>query len=114
MLQGLPTGAVLESMERRGAVIERLDGEPAASWQTCAARCSTDTRCQAWTWRSGTPPAPPRCELLSAPRTPTPYPGAVTGLSMGLASRIETAGERAPSAAETRALRALDTDRARH
>lgn len=110
--QPLPSGAVLEAHERRGAVIERLDGLPAESWQACAAACGLNASCEAWTWRAGFTGRPARCDILSAARTPVPAPGAVTGLSPALAARVEAAGERAPDADEQRALQAVDGDEA--
>ena len=105
---GLPDGAVLEGHERRGAVIERLHGAPAESWAACSATCALEARCRAWTWRPARPDRGGRCELLSYARTPAANPSAVTGLSEGVAARIEAAGERPPSRSEQRALIALD------
>lgn len=97
---GLPSGAVLQGEERRGAVLVRLDGAPALSWQACAAACGYQEACQAWTHHAW----PARCTLHNAPLTPRPFPGAVTGLSPALAARIERSIERAPSAREREAV----------
>jgi len=97
---GLPSGAVLQGEERRGAVLVRLDGAPALSWQACAAACGYQQACQAWTHYA----YPARCTLHNAPLNPRPYPGAVTGLSPSLAARIERASERAHSDRERLAI----------
>lgn len=110
LAQPLPDGAVLENHERRGAVVARLDGLPAESWQACAAACGLDGQCEAWTWRAGYTGRAARCDILSAALTPLPAPGAVTGLSPALAARIEAAGDRAPTRTEIRALEAVETD----
>lgn len=97
---GVPSGAILHGEERRGAVLVRLEGAPALSWQACAAACGYREGCQAWThhaWQN-------RCTLHAAPLTPRPFPGAVTGLSPSLAARIERSIERPPSAREREAL----------
>lgn len=110
LAQPLPDGAVLESHERRGAVIARLDGMPGESWQACAAACGLNDACEAWTWRAGFTGRAARCDILSAALTPVPAPGAVTGLSPGLAARVEAAGERQPTPSEIRALEAVEGD----
>jgi hypothetical protein len=101
---GLPSGAILHGEERRGAVLVRLDGAPALSWQACASACGYYEACQAWThhaWQN-------RCTLHNAPLTPRPFPGAVTGLSPALAARIERTIERAPSERERGALGGIE------
>lgn len=108
LAQPLPSGAVLEAHERRGAVTARLDGLPAESWQACASACGLNAACEAWTWREGFTGRAARCDILSAALTPVPAPGAVTGLSPALAARIEAAGERAPDAREIEGLQAVD------
>lgn len=105
---GLPSGAVLQGEERRGAVLVRLDGAPTLSWQACAAACSYQQACQAWTHYA----FPARCTLHNAPLNPRPFPGAVTGLSASLADRIERASERAPSDRERQALGGVARTRA--
>lgn len=100
---GLPSGAILHGEERRGAVLVRLAGPPAASWQACAQACASLTACQAWTHHA----YHDRCTLHAAPLTPRPFPGATTGLSPALAARIEDASERPPSAREIEALRGM-------
>jgi hypothetical protein len=97
---GLPAGAILHGEERRGAVLVRLEGAPALSWQACAAACGYHEACQAWTHSA----YQNRCTLHAAPLTPRPFPGAVTGLSPSLAARIERSSERPPSAREREAL----------
>ncbi|WP_439634244.1 PAN/Apple domain-containing protein [Glycocaulis sp.] len=97
---GLPAGAILHGEERRGAVLVRLEGAPALSWQACAAACGYHEACQAWTHNA----YQNRCTLHAAPLTPRPFPGAVTGLSPSLAARIERSSERPPSAREREAL----------
>lgn len=97
-----PHGAVMDGHERRGAVIARLDGAASESWRACAAACAVNHACQAWTWRTT---GSERCALHSAPRNAVPHPGAVTGLSASLASRIEAAADRPLSDAELAALR---------
>lgn len=97
---GVPSGAILHGEERRGAVLVRLQGAPALSWQACAAACGYREACQAWTHNA----YQNRCTLHAAPLPPRPFPGAVTGLSPSLAARIERAIEREPSAREREAL----------
>jgi len=109
MMQTAPDSAVMLDHARIGAVYERLDGAAAESARACDAACGLDQSCQAWTWRpryGGDRPA--RCELLSAAPTARAYPGAVTGLSVHLAERIESAGERAPSPEERAVLTATN------
>ncbi|MEO1037913.1 MAG: PAN domain-containing protein [Pseudomonadota bacterium] len=100
----LPSGAVLEGYERRGAVIARLDGASVESWRACASSCSYHQACQSWTFHQTYGEHPAQCRLHANAPTPTAHPGAVTGLSAGLARRIEDAAERAPDARERRAL----------
>lgn len=97
---GVPSGAILHGEERRGAVLERLEGAPALSWQACAAACGYREACQAWTHNA----YQNRCTLHAAPLPPRPFPGAVTGLSPALAARIERSIDRPPSAREREAL----------
>lgn len=101
---GLPSGAILQGEERRGAVLVRLTGAPAGSWQACAQACASLTACQAWTHYA----FDARCTLHNAPLTPRPFPGATTGLSPALAQRIEGAHERPPTAREIEALQGTD------
>ncbi|MEQ8405721.1 MAG: PAN domain-containing protein [Oceanicaulis sp.] len=101
-------GGILEDHARRGATLERLDGLAAESAPACAAVCATRPACQAWTWRMGWSGRAARCDLHGAAPTPTPHPGAVTGLSSTLAARIDAAAERPPSARERRALLEAD------
>lgn len=104
----MPPGAVLSDHERRGAVIERLDGVEAASASTCAAACGLNGGCMAWSWRPWLGERPGACALLGAVRPAVAAPGSVTGLSPQLAARIEAAGDRAPDARERAALQALE------
>lgn len=106
-----PGGAVNEGYERRGAVIARLDGLPAESWQACASACNLNDACAAWTWRAGDTQRPARCEHHATALTARRHPGSVTGLSSSLAAQIENAGERPPTAREREALRALEPGR---
>ena len=100
----VPDGAVLQAHERRGGLIERMEGAAAESWRACAAACGYRSACQAWTFRR----TEAACDLHSAPSTPRRHPGAVTGLSPALAAAIEAASERPPSARERAALEALE------
>jgi len=104
--QAAPPGAVLEGHERRGGAIERLDGAAAISSAACGTVCARRPDCQAWTWRTGWAGREARCELHGFAATPSPHPGAVTGLSPALAARIDAASERAPGAREISALEA--------
>lgn len=102
-LPGLPSGAILHGEERRGAVLMRVEGAARHDWRACAEACASLTACQAWThyaWLA-------RCTLHTAPLTPRPFPGAVTGLSPSLAARIEGAAERELSMRELDAVRGL-------
>ena len=94
-----PSGSALDAHERRGAVIARLDGAPAQSWRACASACDLNGACQAWTWRTLG-----RCDLLGSASTPRPHPGAVTGLSQGLSSRIDSSMNRPLSDRELAAI----------
>ncbi|MFP4519194.1 MAG: PAN domain-containing protein [Oceanicaulis sp.] len=98
------SGAVLTDHARRGMTLERLDGLAGESAAACAAVCATRPACQAWTWRIGWAGRAARCDLHGAAATPSPHPGAVTGLAPHLAARIDAAAERAPSERERRAL----------
>lgn len=100
----VPDGAVLHGHERRGGLIERMDGAAGESWRACAAACGYRDACQAWTFRA----LSRACDLHRAPATPRRHPGAVTGLSPALAAAIEAAAERPPSTRERTALDALD------
>ncbi|MFN3834306.1 MAG: PAN/Apple domain-containing protein [Glycocaulis sp.] len=100
---GLPAGAILHGEERRGAVLMRPQGAARESWQACAQACEAVNACQAWTYHAWQT----RCTLHAAPLTPRPFPGAVTGLSPSLASRIEEASERELSLRELEAVRAM-------
>ncbi len=101
---GLPSGAILHGEERRGAVLMRVEGEARHNWQACARACASLTACQAWTHHAYLA----RCTLHTAPLTPRPFPGAMTGLSPSLAARIEGAAERPLSPREFEAVRGLE------
>ena len=94
----------LEEHARRGAVVARLDGVAAETARTCAAACNLNEQCLAWTWRAGWIGRPSRCDLHALALTPSPYPGATTGLSSSLSARINAAIDRAPSDKERAAL----------
>ena len=100
----LPDGAVHHAHERRGGLIDRVDGAAGESWRACAAACGYRQACQAWTYRE----IERVCDLHRTPATPRRHPGAVTGLSSLLAAAIEAASERAPDARERAALEALE------
>lgn len=101
----------LDGFARRGAVIDRMGGLAAETAPTCAAACSLNDQCQAWTWRAGWIGQAGRCDLHALALTPAPHPGAATGLSSGLAARIDAAIDRAPDDRERAALD--DASRAR-
>jgi len=109
MMQTAPDGAIMLDHARIGAVYERLDGAAAETPRACDAACGLDEACMSWTWRpryGGD--RPPRCDLLSSTPDARFHPGAVTGLSVHLAERIERAAERAPSVEERAVLRATN------
>ena len=101
----LPAGAIIENQARRG-VIARLDGAAAQSVEACISACDLNARCQAWTWRPGEYQRAARCDLHPIAGPSQFAPGATTGLSPTLASRIEAGAERAPSDRERAALTA--------
>lgn len=94
----------LDSHARRGAVIARLDGLAAESAPACQAACQLNAQCQAWTWRAGWIGEAARCDIHALALTPSPHPGAVTGLSPALMGRIDAAIDRPPTDRERTAL----------
>ena len=103
-----PAGAddVMADSTRTGSVYQRIsliEGSTAM----CRAMCDRDGQCRSWVW---TPPglegADGNCALLASTPSPQPAPGRVTGLASDIATMIEAAGERAPTAREIAALRA--------
>jgi len=103
-----PNLQIRDGHERRGAVLARLDGLPAESPAACAAACGLNAQCRGWTWRAGDPFRAARCDIQAHVTTPTPLPGAVTGLSPGFVAEINAAMDRPLSAREREAARAAD------
>jgi hypothetical protein len=97
---------IREGHERRGAVLARADGLAAESAMACAAACALYEGCRAWTWRSGDPFRPARCDFQAHVTTSTPLPGAVTGLSPAFTATIDAAMDRPLSALERQAASA--------
>jgi hypothetical protein len=107
-LQGAeaPNLQIREAHERRGAILLHLDGLAAESAPACAAACALNAECRAWTWREGDPFRAARCDLQAHVTTPTPQPGAITGLSPAFVAEINAAMDRPLSARERAAARA--------
>lgn len=103
---GEPNLQIRDAHERRGAALARLDGLAAQSAAACAAACGLNQSCRAWTWRAGDAFREARCDLQAHVTTPSPRPGAVTGLSPDFVARIHAAMDRPLSARERAAARA--------
>ena len=99
----LPSGAILDAQARRG-VLMRLDGAAAQTVDACISACDLTEGCQAWTYHRPETARAPRCDLHPIAGPSHFDPGAVSGLSLALAARIEAGAERAPSLRERRAL----------
>lgn len=102
---GEPNLQIRDAHERRGAVLVRMDGLAAESAAACASACGLNAACRAWTWREADPFRPARCDLQAHVTTPTPQPGAVTGLSAAFVEQINAAMDRPLSEREINAAR---------
>lgn len=99
---------ILDGHQRRGAVLLRLDGLAGESAAACASACALNDACRAWTWREGDAFRTARCDMQAHVTTPTPWPGAVTGLSPAFVAQINAAMDRPLSERERAAARAAE------